>query len=79
MLELLISLILLPFKLVFYILVLPFKILFALSIGVITLIGCIFTIIGIVMAFTVVGIIPGALLGLFGLGLLGIASKKRNA
>ncbi len=73
MLELLllpIRLVFLLFELLFLVILLPFRILFALSVTALGLVGVLFVLGGAFLVFTIVGIIPGALLGLFGLALL---------
>lgn len=78
MFEFLVSLILLPFKLAWFLILLPFKLLFALSIGVLAVIGTFFIIGGVIMVLLLFQIIPGALLRLFGLALLAAACRRRR-
>lgn len=66
---------LLLFELMLTLILLPFRILFAISITLLSIIGVLFVIGGIFLAFTVVGILPGALLGIFGLGLIALGSR----
>jgi len=78
-----VGIILLPFRLIFaffslllWLVLLPFRLLFSLTVGVLVVLGWIFVIIGVILVATLVAIVPGALLGLFGLGLVGLARRS---
>ncbi len=81
MLELLllpIRLVFLFFELLFLVLLFPFRLLLALSVTALGLVGVFFVLGGILLIFTIAGIIPGALLGLFGLALLTATRSPRT-
>ena len=76
------ELLFLPFRLVFLfaevlllILLFPFRLLLALSLTALGLLGVVFVVGGIFLALSIVGILPGALLGLFGIALISLGRR----
>lgn len=83
---LMIQLLLLPFKLIFsllfsifglifFIITFPLNLILGLSLGLLGLFGGILILIGIILSFTIIGLLPGPLLLLVGIGLVLIAKK----